>query len=115
MPSSRNDEEENQRILERIEKYNDPEAMTMLGSFYNLGSNGLPEDHPKAVELYQRACNLGCAQAHSFLGSSYQWGTGIEMNKKKAVHHFQVAAMLGDDAARHKLGAWRFRRTKWEH
>ena len=51
----RSDEERNRRIFERIEKYNDPEAMALLGSLCAEGVNGFTADRVKAVEWYRRA------------------------------------------------------------
>ena len=79
-------------------------AMDTLGHFYDEGINGLPVDHFKAVELYQRASELGCAAAHYNLGYSYDTGEGVTIDKKKAVHHYQIAAMMGSINARHNLG-----------
>ena len=87
-----------------MEKYNDPKAMVLLSSFYNKGLHGFPVDQSKAFELLQRASELGCAGAHYHLGISYQMGEGTEIDLKKAVHHWQVAAMMGHMGARHNLG-----------
>ena len=102
------------RLSERIEKYNDPEAMNILGYCFQKGLHGLPVDISKAVELFERGSELGSASAHCSLGISYQRGEGVKIDKKKlvgtetdrkkAVHHWQIAAMMGNISARHKLG-----------
>eukprot|EP00956_Cyclotella_meneghiniana_P024510 scaffold49309_cov48-Cyclotella_meneghiniana.AAC.4 len=99
------DDERKQRLFERIEKYNDPEAILMLGFCYEFGDNGFPVDHTKAVELYKRASELGCAVAHYHLGIVYRLGRGVDQDRKKTIHHFQIAAMMGHVLARHNLGA----------
>ena len=95
-PVPQNNEEHQKRLLERINKYNDPEAMNSLGNFYYLGQIGLPVDHSKAVELYRRASELDLAEGHSNLGDAYDDGLGVEMEKKKAIHHRQIASMMGN-------------------
>eukprot|EP00956_Cyclotella_meneghiniana_P013611 scaffold19770_cov44-Cyclotella_meneghiniana.AAC.6 len=93
------------QLLKRIDKYNDPGAMHKLGyEYYTLGTNGFSVDHVKAVELYQRASELGSAQAHCNLGFAHEHGQGVSANKKKSFHHYQMAAMLGSVNARFNLG-----------
>eukprot|EP00956_Cyclotella_meneghiniana_P022974 scaffold44066_cov23-Cyclotella_meneghiniana.AAC.1 len=98
------DEEFTKRLSERVEKYNDPEAMVLLASYHRFGRNGLQLDQSKAFELFQRASELGCAAAHCHLGFLYRLGNGAEVDKKKAVHHYQIAAIMGNIHARHNLG-----------
>jgi len=33
------------------------------------------------------------ATAHNNIGNAYYCGNGVEMNKKKAQHHYELAAM----------------------
>eukprot|EP00956_Cyclotella_meneghiniana_P015854 scaffold24638_cov48-Cyclotella_meneghiniana.AAC.6 len=101
----RSHEEANKRVYERIAKYNDPEAMYQLGSEYSQGVNGLPLDHVKANELFQRAIELGSAGGHCRLALAYFLGKGIQVDTKKAIHHWQMAAMMGNVSARCRLGA----------
>jgi len=100
------------RLFNRIEKYNDTYAMVMLSEHYNKGQYGLLVDQSKAFELLQRACELGSACSvhvssdlpHYHLGIKYQTGDLTEIDEKKAVHHYQIAAMMGNIHARHNLG-----------
>ena len=105
MDPADDDEEMIRRIFERIEKYNDPEAMDQLGGFYAEGTNGFTVDHVKAVEWYQRGSELGHSIAHYNLAGAYLRGEGVQVNRKKAIHHYQIAAMMGVVDARCKLGA----------
>ena len=74
-----------------------------MGDIYTNGSHGLPIDQSKAFELYRRGSELGSANAHISLARSYVYGEGVEVNNKKAVHHYQIAAVMGDELARHNL------------
>ena len=47
------------RLNKQIEKYKDPRAMNMVGTYYIKGENGLPKNLIKAEELYKRAYDLG--------------------------------------------------------
>ena len=101
-------EENNTWILERIEKYNDAEAMNMLGCYYQDGDEGFPVDYSKAVELFRQASELGCADAHYNLGCAYERGRSLERDMKQAVHHWQIAAMKGNEEARLNLGKFEY-------
>ena len=103
-PRHQSEDEAKKRLLKRIEQYNDPEAMIILASYYNIGKEGFRADHLKAAELLHRAVELGSAGAHFNLGQMYSLGRGVELDKKKAVHHYQMAAILGSEVARYHLG-----------
>eukprot|EP00956_Cyclotella_meneghiniana_P024258 scaffold48472_cov42-Cyclotella_meneghiniana.AAC.4 len=92
------------RASERIEKYNDPEAMVLLGCHYIDGLYGLRVDQPKAFELFQQASQLGSAAGHYNLAISYDDGVGVERDTNKAFHHYQIAAIMGNVHARNNLG-----------
>ena len=96
--------------VERIEMMNkrvdlnDPVAMYNLGCFYFTGMLGLPRNYAKALELWHRAGELGSAEAYHSIGNAYAHGFGVEVDKKKATHYWELAAMGGDASARYKLG-----------
>eukprot|EP00956_Cyclotella_meneghiniana_P042775 scaffold249315_cov39-Cyclotella_meneghiniana.AAC.3 len=98
------------RLFERIDKYNDPHAINTMGSYYYFGEAGFPLDHSKAVELYERSSELGSAEGHYNLGNAYRLGRGVDRDRKKSSHHYQIAAMMGHELARHNLGA-----MEWEN
>ena len=80
------------------------EALLALGGYYAYGFNGLLEDMTKARELWLKAGELGCAHGYYNLGKSYDNGTGVEMDKKKAKHYYELAAMAGHVFAQYSLG-----------
>jgi hypothetical protein len=90
--------EQVEEIMKRVEA-NDPGAMWMLAGYYYQGLGGLQQDHTKAMELYNRAADLGYSRAHGHLGDIYTKGG----NMKKAKFHYEAAAMLGCEAARYNL------------
>ena len=113
-PASRSTEEDVKKLLDRIERFNDPEAINMLAGHYRFGRKGFNIDYSKAVELYRRACELGSAQAHHNLGNCYLNGDGVEMDKKKAAHHWQIAAMMGHEISRSNLGSFELERDNFD-
>ena len=96
-------EEIMKRIKKRV-KLNDPIAINNLGNYYRDGRNGHRQDHKKAFELYHRAGELGHATAYCSIGYAYQHGEGVEVDKKKAVYYYELAAMGEDAIARYNLG-----------
>ena len=102
-PPARSNEEEVERTKKLMEKGN-AHSFYQLGGYYFEGCYGLPQDEAKAAGLFLKAGELGCAPAYFNLGNSYRMGRGVEMNKKKAKHYWDFAAMNGDIKARHNLG-----------
>ena len=76
-----------------------------IGFCYTDGEDGFPQDHVKAFEHFLRAGELGSSRAFNTLGFSYDLGEGVEMDKKKANHYWELAAMAGDVDARFNLGS----------
>ena len=93
-PASTSDEEETERVKKMAESGN-ATAIYNIGIYYKEGLYGFPQDMAKANELYLRAGELGCHEAYYNLGNSYDDGLGVEMDKKKAKHYYELAAMNG--------------------
>ena len=68
------------------------EELLNLGERYMEGEEGIAQDEAKAVELFQRAADLGNADAMVRLGECYDDGEGVEQDKSKAVEWYQRAA-----------------------
>ena len=80
-------------------------AYNVFGGHYREGSYGIPQDWNKANELYLKAGELGCGAAYYNLGIAYDLGNGVEVDYKKAMHYYELAAMDGFVSARYNLGA----------
>ena len=108
VPTPYTDEENIQRSKKRVEA-NDPIAIYNLAMYYRDGINGYPQDYTKALEVYHRAAELGHAGAYAGIGYAYDNGRGVEVDKNKAKHYYELAAMKGGVTARHNLGndEWR--------
>ena len=104
-PRAKSDEERVKRLkkLMSMEKGN-ADAFYVFAAYYAKGINGMPQDWAKANELYLKASELGCAEGYSRLGHSYYHGWGVEIEKKKAKHFYELAAIKGDVHVRHILG-----------
>jgi len=102
-PKPKSNEEAVERVKRRME-VGDPYATYDLGCSYQDGVYGLPQDYKKALELFHRAGELGHAFAYNNIGYAYNHGKGVEFDKKKAQHYYELAAMVGNVEARHNLG-----------
>jgi len=92
-----------ERVKKRV-KANDAQAICNLGSYYELGTMGLRQDHAKALELYHKSARLGNNIAHFNLSLCYQTGDIGEKDTRKATYHRELGAMAGNVKARYNLG-----------
>ncbi|EJK71002.1 hypothetical protein THAOC_07596 [Thalassiosira oceanica] len=90
-------------IQKRADK-GDPVAIWDLGAIYEYGKYGLVKDMTRAIELYERAAELGAKEAHYNLGNLYAIGDNVEKDMDKAIRHYEAAAMRGHVSARFNLG-----------
>ena len=97
------DEEEVKRVKKLIEKGN-AYALYQFGGYYADGILGLAQDEEKAIELWLKAGELGCADAYYNVGIAYDYGRGVAIDKKNANHYYELAAINGNVKARHNLG-----------
>lgn len=74
-------------------------AFHLLAQFYAQGMH-VQRDVSKAVELYKKGGEHGCAEAYGNLARIYYHGKNGEVDKKKAKHYYALAAMMGDVTAR---------------
>ena len=98
---------DNKEIIERLQKrveVNDSIAILNQGNYYRDGTNGYPQDYTKALELWHRAAELGYTGAYCRIAYAYSNGEGVDVDKMKAKHHYELAAMGGDEVARSNLG-----------
>ena len=102
-PESTSNEVILDRERKRMEK-DDPIAIYNLGSDYRDGTNGFPQDYTKALDLFRRSGELGNAAAYNNIGTAYYYGEGAEIDKKKGIYYYELAAIGGDTYARHNLG-----------
>ena len=102
-PPARSDEEMIKRTKKLMEKDN-AEAFHQLAGYYADGECGLVRDQRKANELYLKAGELGCSKGYYLLGMNHYNGRGVAIDKKKAKHYYELAAICGDIHSRHNLG-----------
>ena len=102
-PHPTSKEEAIKRLKKRAEA-GDAKAIYGLGGCYRDGMYGLPQDYTKALEYWHLAAELGYAAAYRSIGVIYDKGRDVDIDKKKAMHYYELAAMKGDVCARYNLG-----------
>jgi len=100
-PKSNEEAMERRRILR---EKNNAIAIYNLGCYYRDGTDGYPQDHTKALQLWHRAGELGHAMAYSNIGYAYDHGRGVKVDETKANHYYELSAMMGNERARYNLG-----------
>ena len=85
------------------EELNDAQGIYNLGGCYLEGLYGLQQDYRKAIELFVRAGELGCAKAFHNIGYAYDNGIGVERDTKKGTDNYNLAAIGGHVHARYNL------------
>ncbi|EJK62565.1 hypothetical protein THAOC_16816, partial [Thalassiosira oceanica] len=96
------------RMIQKRADAGDPAGISNLANQYLCGYSGLQKDVPRAVELYERAAELGDRNAHYNLAYIYSGGVGVKKDTDKVIRHWEKAAMLGHTFARHNLGAMEY-------
>ena len=72
---------------EKAAELGSAKAMCELGWQYRQGTVALEEDHTKAIELFQKAAELGEPEAYYWLARCYQFGIGVEKDLEKALKY----------------------------
>ena len=106
-------EEIDKQIKKRAE-LGDASAIYGLGYSYFEGSRDLPQDHAKALELWNQAAELGNATSYYTIGNAYMRGDGVKRDGKKANYYYELAAMRGHVTSRHNLGCFEARTHNWD-
>jgi len=82
----------------------DDVKINSVGDYYRRGTDGVTQDYNKALELFHRSGKLGHSMAYCNIGIAYYKGIGVEVDKEKAKHYWELAAMSGNALARRNLG-----------
>ena len=98
---STNDKEFLKRLWERIDEYDDPGAMNMLGDCYLKGEDGLSKNLKKAEELHQRAYDLGDPDAAFHLAEMY---TKHIPDQARLMKYLEEGARRGSTSCMNRLG-----------
>ena len=106
-PSADSDQEFMDRVNRGVER-NDAKTMEQLAMYYWHGEKGFQKDAMKAIELFQRAGERGCASAYGWLGNIFSGEEifacdEVEKDIKKAKHYLRLAAIGGCMNSRYNL------------
>ncbi len=107
-PSVDSNEENEKRAMKRV-KANDPAALRHMGA--RLYRDG---DVDKAIEYWTKAAELGDFDSHHQLGLMYRKGGGVREDERKAIYHYEKAAIAGHPEARTNLGVYEWENSRVE-
>ena len=113
VPCSKTNAEELARLRRHVEN-EVPEAITFLGNAYYGGRLGLVKNVKKSAKIWKRAVELGEVDAMVDLGLLYENGSGVKLDKKKAVQLYRAAADRGDAFGQINLGSLLYSEEKFE-
>ena len=113
IPCAETDAEQLARLRRHVEN-EVPEAIASLGTAYQYGRLGLVKNAKKAAKIYRRAVELGAVDAMNNLGTLYENGSGVKLDKKKAERLYRMAADRGEAGAQDNLGAFLHSEKKFE-
>ena len=102
-PAPTSEEEGIKQTLKRVE-VGDALAIHSRAGFHESGIHGFLQDHTKALELWHRAGDLGCALSYCDIGNAHWYGRGVERDEKKANYYYELAAIKGCVPSRQNLG-----------
>ena len=83
---------------------NDKNAFSMMGDLYRDGGFGKAKDYLKALDYYIRAVELNSAHACTCIGTCYDEGIGVAVDKGRAALFWRVGALRENIIARHNIG-----------
>jgi uncharacterized protein len=74
----------------------EPETCYQVGLCFYFGRNAFPRDRGRAVEAYERGCDLGDSRACNNLGDALAYGDGVERDVVRSAATFDRACRLGE-------------------
>lgn len=69
-----------------------PEAQSILGTRYNSGFYGVPQDQAQACKYWKLGADQGCSIGQVMLAGAYEKGHGIERNLQESFRYYKLAA-----------------------
>ena len=106
-PEPTSDEGYLRQIQARCRK-NDHNAFRLMGQVYRKGEHGVVKDDLKSLDCYIRAVELGSPGACACIGTRYDEGDGIAVDKERAALFQRTGALRGDIYARHLIGSYEY-------
>ena len=97
------------KMKEKALKMKDPNGIYELGKQQYHSGN-----YKAAITYFCDAAKLNNAGAHYFMGLYYEMGNGVEKDLKKAIHHWNLAAIGGHSIARYNVGCFEYACSQYE-
>ena len=91
-------------LVQKRASAKDPVVIESIATAYYMGSYGLQQDIPWAIELWTEAARVGNLIAQCNLGCRYYYGKDVEQDVARGISHMQHAAIQGQPSSRYDLG-----------
>ena len=115
IPLHKNNAELIGRVEERIKK-KDTRAMVQLAWAYRKGNYGLQKNEVKAVELFDRAADLGSVEAIAIVGRGLAFGEhGFIKDEVTGRYCIEDAVVKGDIGSRYNLATLDVEERNYDH
>ena len=109
-PSVTQDEAAAKSLFESAAALGEPNAIASLGLMYHYGSSVTPQDYGKAVELYEKAGDMGLISVLETLADMYYMGEGVPQDMEKYTEYYERARTLkGEELERERQARIYFR------
>jgi TPR repeat protein len=86
-----------------VRRAGDADCQAKLGWFYEVGLDGVKEDHVQAIKWYRRVAEQGLMAAQMALATTYEGGYHVPQDYAEAAKWYQRAAERGDLDAQRKI------------
>jgi len=83
---------------------NYPDGVMALGEMYQGGRGGLQKDVQKGFDLFMKAYRMGSGRACYYLGRSYAYGLGCEVDYAKMIFYLNDGIKKGDSFSMYGMG-----------
>lgn len=91
--------------LRRASKLGNPDAQYLLGTLYETGTDTVPRNLSRALQLYKKSAQQNHPQAQFALGMMYYHGQNLSSNYQEAFICFLKAAKQNHAGAQYQIGA----------
>jgi TPR repeat protein len=99
---------------ESLERLNNHIKANHVNAYFSLRTAHLygdeemevPRNPETGLQLFLRGGELGSAESYHQVECIHHYGMGVEKDKKKAKHFYELAAIGGDVGSRHNLGVF---------
>jgi len=90
------------KALKKLMKKNNTQAFIQMADKYESGE-GVFQSDTKALEMYIRAAEIGCAEGYLYIGRYYERDIVVEQDISKALEFYEMGAKKGSIGSHREL------------